>query len=115
MRPTIPKEDDLYLPVSDILVKYDFAIVNNDGSRYYSLDLMTEVRPLKDYSFSCPENFASKDFGIKDQRLAKEKEDRNSHQANLKEWASNAIKRDNPTVAKGKAGASSTAAGTSSS
>ena len=73
-------------------MKCDFTIVNSDGFRYYGLDLMTEVRPLKDYPFSRPKNLASKDFGIKDRRLAKEKEDKNSFRANLKEWAGNAQK-----------------------
>jgi hypothetical protein len=105
----------LYLTVSDIPVKCDFVVFNDDGSSYYGLDLMTEVRPLKDYSFSRPENLASKDSSIRDRRLAKEKEDKNSRRANLKEWAGNAIKQDNPKVAKGEVGASGTAAGTSSS
>jgi hypothetical protein len=112
---TTPKEDDLYLTVSNIPVKCDFAVVNNDGSYYYGLDLMTEVRPLKDYLFNRLENLASEDSDDRDQRLAKEKEDRNSCQANLKEWAGNAIKRDSPKVAKGEVGAFGTTAGTSSS
>jgi hypothetical protein len=73
------------------------------------------VRPLTYYSFSRPANLASEDSGVKDRRLAKEKEDRNSCRANLKEWADNAQKRDNPKVVKGEIGTSGTTAGTSSS
>jgi hypothetical protein len=105
----------MYLTVSDIPVKCDFVVVNDDGSRYYGLDLMTEVRPLTDYSFSWLANLASEDSDVRDQRLAKEKEDMNSHWANLKECAHNAQKRDNPKVAKGETGTSGRVAGTSSS
>jgi hypothetical protein len=105
----------MYLTVSDIPMKCDFAVVNDDGSHYYGLDLMTEVRPLSDFSLSRPANLASEDSGFRDRRLAKEKEDRNSRQANLKEWVGNAIKRDSPKVAKGEIGTSRTTAGTSSS
>jgi hypothetical protein len=35
---------------------------------------------------------ASEDSGVRDRRQAKEKEDRNSRRANLKEWAGNAQK-----------------------
>lgn len=91
-RLTTPREDDMYFTVSDIPVKCDFAVINDDGFHYYGLNLMTEVRPLIDYSFSRPANLASEDSGDRDRRLAKEKEDKNSHQANLKEWAGNAQK-----------------------
>jgi hypothetical protein len=47
-RLTTSKEDDLYLTVSDIPMKCDFAVVNDDGSCYYGLGLMMEMRPLKD-------------------------------------------------------------------
>ena len=92
VRLTTLKEDDVYVTISDIPVKCNFAVVNNDGSRYYGLDLMTEMRPLKDPLFSRLENLASKDSDIRDWRLAKEKQDRNSCQANLNEWAGNAQK-----------------------
>jgi hypothetical protein len=91
-RLTTLKEDDMYLTVTDIPVKCDFAVVNDDGSRYYGLNFLTEVRPLIDYSFSRPANLASEDSGVRDRRQAKEKEDRNSRRANLKEWAGNAQK-----------------------
>jgi hypothetical protein len=114
-RLTTPREDDMYLTISDILVQCDFAVVNDDGSHYYGLDLMTEVRPLTYYEFSRLANLASEDFGVRDRRLAKEKEDRNSRRVNLKEWAGNAIKRDSPKLAKGETGISHIVAGTSSS
>jgi hypothetical protein len=115
VRLTTPKENDVYLTVSDIPEKCDFTVVNDDGSHYYGLDLMTEVRSLKDYSFSRLENLASEDFDARDWRLAKEKQDRNSCRGNLKEWAGNAQNRDNLRAAKVKTGASGTTAGTLSS
>ena len=105
----------MYLTVSIIPVKCDFTVVNDDGSHYYGLDLMTKVRPLTNYSFSQPTNLASENSGVRDRRLAKEKEDRNSHWANLKEWAGNVIKQDSPKVTKGETGTSHIAAGISSS
>jgi hypothetical protein len=41
-RLTTPEEDDMYLTILDIPVKCDFAVVNDDGFRYYGLDLMTK-------------------------------------------------------------------------
>ena len=79
MRLTTPMEDDMYLTVSNIPMKCDFTVVNDNGSRYYGLVLMTEVRPLTDYSFKQPTNLALEDSSIRDWRLAKEKKDMNSH------------------------------------
>jgi hypothetical protein len=95
-----PQEDDDYPTISDITVISDFTIKLDNGSCNFGLDIIGPMRLLKDYSFSCPTNLTKGDTKVKDRRLENEKEERNSRQAVLKEWANDAEKRDHPKPAK---------------
>jgi hypothetical protein len=73
-----PEEDDNYFTILDIPVKSDFVVLLNDGSRDFGLNIMTEMRPLKGYSFNRPENLAEEDSDVRDWRLVSKKEERHS-------------------------------------
>ena len=79
-----PEEDDNYFTILDIPIKSNFAVLLNDGSRDFGLDIMTEMRPLKGYSFNRRKNLADEDSDVQDWWLVSEKEEKNSQQAKLK-------------------------------
>ena len=79
-----PKENDDYLSISDIEVISDFAITLEDGSCNLSLNIIGLMRPLKKDFVSRPAKLAKEDFSLRDRRLEKKKEEKNSQRAKLK-------------------------------
>ena len=78
------KDEDDYLSVLHIKVVNNFAITLEDGSHNFSLVIIGTMRAVKDQSISRPTNLAEEDFNLRDWRLEKEKEERNSRQVVLK-------------------------------
>jgi hypothetical protein len=77
-RLSFPAEHDDFMTVSDILGVTDFAVILDDGSRDFGLDIMGHDRTLKDYSVTRPANLAEDNSNIRERRLEDKKKKRNS-------------------------------------
>jgi hypothetical protein len=107
-------EHDDFMTVSDIPIVSDFAVILDDGSRDFGLDIMGHVRTLKDYSVTQPANLAEENSNIMERRLEDEKKKRNSRRAALRDAAVEANERDNRKPMKTEGGPSGSVPPTSS-
>jgi hypothetical protein len=106
-RLSLPAEHDDFMTVSDIPVVNDFAVILDDGSRDFGLDIMGHVRTR-------PANLAEENSNIRERRLEDEKKERNSRRAALRDAAVEANERDNRKPMKTEGGPSGSVPPTSS-